>query len=162
MFTMIAAVGENREIGKDNGLLWKIPTDMKFFRETTKEHTIIMGRNTFESFGGRMLPKRKHIILTSKEKASFPEECEVYASIDEILSKYKDTDEEIFIIGGSQVYNSFYDYADKMYITHVKAKFPEADTFFPEIHNQDWNKKVLKYIDENGYKAEITEYKRKK
>lgn len=161
MITMIAAVGAENELGKDNGLLWEIPSDMKFFRDKTKEHTIVMGRKTFESFGGRMLPKRHHVILTRGDGEGIPEKAEIMKSVQDVMDKYGKSDEEIFIIGGSNIYKAFYPYADKMYLTHVKKTFPEADVFFPEIDESEWEKKTLMEIDENGYRADVTEYTRK-
>ena len=161
MITMIAAIGAGNELGKDNDLLWEIPTDMKFFRDTTKEHTIVMGRRTFESFGGRMLPRRHHVILTRGSGEGLPEKAEIMHSVDEVLKKYGNCEEEIFIIGGSHIYSAFYPFADKMYLTHIKKNFPEADVFFPDINENEWNISVIKEIDENGYQADVTKYVRK-
>ena len=95
MFKIIAAVGLNNELGYNNDLIWHLPEDLKFFKEVTSNHTIIMGRNTFESLP-KMLPNRKHIVLTSRD--GLPSEVEVYRELKQILERYKDTEEEIFII----------------------------------------------------------------
>ena len=96
MYTIIAAIGKNRELGRDNKLLWSLKGDLKFFKEKTTNHTIIMGRKTFESLG-RLLPNRKHVVISSSN--NFPKEVDVYNNIESLLSHYKDTSEELFIIG---------------------------------------------------------------
>lgn len=134
MLSLIAAIGKNNEIGKKNGLLWNLPADMQHFRETTSGHTVIMGQKTFESIG-KPLPKRRNIVITLDKNYSHngvevihsPEELE------DLLEKTSNKEEENFIIGGGQIYKLFIDKADKLYITHVNASFPDADTFFPEI-----------------------------
>ena len=103
-YSIIAAVGKNRELGKDNHLIWHLPNDLKFFKRTTSGKTIIMGRRTFESLP-KMLPNRKHIVLSSS--SDFPEEVEVYNELKELLDAYKDTDEELFVIGGASIYRLF-------------------------------------------------------
>ena len=103
-YSIIAAVGKNLELGKNNDLIWSIPGDLKFFREVTKGHKIIMGRNTFDSLP-RMLPGRKHIVLSSRE--DFPSEVEVFKNLKDLLLKYKDCEEEIFVIGGGSIYSLF-------------------------------------------------------
>lgn len=124
---IIVAHGENNEIGLDNQLLWKLPTDMKRFKEITTGHTVVMGRKTFESIG-KLLPNRENIILSSQPVLDFPKEAKVTDSIEPILQQSKDR--EIFIIGGEQVYKAFLPFADRLYITTVKGKF-KADTYFP-------------------------------
>lgn len=136
MISIIAAIGKNNELGKKNALLWSLPADMKNFRETTKGHTVIMGQKTFESIG-RPLPNRRNIVLT-QDKNFKTEGVEIVYSPEEaenLLSK----DTENFIIGGGMIYKLFIDKADKLYITHVDAEFPDADTFFPEIIPIVWN-----------------------
>ena len=118
-FSIIAAIGKNNELGKDNNLIWHLPNDLKFFKETTTGKTIIMGRRTFESLP-RMLPNRHHIVLSSSE--DFPEEVTVYKTLEELLEDLKDKDEEMFIIGGASIYKTFIDYCDKMYLTLCSRK----------------------------------------
>lgn len=160
MFSIIAAIGRSNELGKDNELLFHLPSDMKFFRETTSGHTIVMGHKTFDSLGG-VLPKRHHVVITHADESQFPEGVEVVHSFKEFMDRYADSDEEIFIIGGGQIYRLFYSYADKMYITHVNEIRFNADTFFPTIKDSDWNIKVLKEFEEDGHKATIKEYTKK-
>src|ERR1035437_10304139 len=137
MISIIAAIGRHNEIAKKNGLLWNLPADMKHFRKTTSEHTVIMGQKTFESIG-RPLPKRRNIVLTQDKNLKI-KVVEIVHSLEEldILLK-KEKDKEVFIIGGGQIYKLFIEKADKLYITHVDGEFKEADTFFPIIDEKIW------------------------
>ncbi len=156
MISMIAAVGKNYELGKGNDLIWHLKDDMKFFRSTTAGHTIIMGRKTFESLGG-LLPKRHHVILTANKDFYF-EGTEVHHTVESILEKYKNADEECFIIGGGEIYKLFLPYADKLYLTHIDAECPDAEVYFPAVKEENYTKTVLSTIEENGITAEITKY----
>ncbi|KKP97841.1 MAG: Dihydrofolate reductase [Candidatus Nomurabacteria bacterium GW2011_GWA1_36_15] len=147
MISIISAIGKNNEIGKKNELLWNLPADMKHFREVTSEHTVIMGQKTFESIG-RPLPNRRNIVITL-DKNYLRHGVDIVYSVEELdtlLKKENDESirqaqgEEIFVIGGGQIYKLFIEKADKLYITHVDAEFPDADTFFPEIDKNKWEK----------------------
>lgn len=141
ILSIISAIGKNNEIGKGNELLWNLPIDMKHFKETTTGHPVIMGQKTFESIG-RPLPNRRNIILTL-DKNFKADGVEIYFSIEELEKELKETinkDEEVFVIGGGQIYKLFINKADRLYITHVNAEFPNADTFFPEIDEKMWGK----------------------
>lgn len=127
MLSIIAAIGDNRELGKNNQLLWHIPEDMKRFKTLTTGHTVIMGRKTYESIG-KPLPNRVNIIITSDTTFTAPN-CVIAHSLDEALQKSTDT--ETFVIGGASIYNQAIDKADKLYLTKVKGTF-DADTFFPD------------------------------
>ena len=158
MISLIANVGKNLELGKGNDLIFTIPEDMKFFRSTTSGHTIIMGRKTFESLGG-VLPKRHHVVLT---KSDFKYEgVEVVSSLEEVLKKYKNTDEENFVIGGGEIYKAFLPYADKMYLTEVNAECKDAEVFFPKFNKEEWERTVINSIEHEGLTASIVEYTRK-
>ena len=146
-YSIIAAIGKNRELGKDNDLIWHLPNDLKFFREVTSNHTIIMGRNTFESLP-RMLPNRKHIVLTSRD--GLPSEVEVYRELKQILERYKDTEEEIFIIGGASIYSQFLEHSDKLYLTEIEATEETASVYFPEFAQEQYEREVLKENEDNG------------
>lgn len=143
-FSIIAAVGENLELGKDGDLVFHLHEDMKYFRETTKGHPVIMGGNTFRSLK-KPLPGRKNIVLSSGN--DFPEGVEVYHSLDEILEEYKD--EDTFVIGGGKIYEMFLPYADKLYLTEIK-KSVEADIFFPVFDKNSYSKKVIDTKTEDG------------
>jgi dihydrofolate reductase len=137
MISLIAAIGKNNELGKSNDLLWKMPADQKYFREKTSLHAVIMGRKTYESMG-RPLPNRRNIIITRDVKYKAPG-AEIVHSLAEALDLFSNTDEEIFIIGGAEIYKQFLPIADKLYITHIDAEEKTADTFFPEIIPIVWN-----------------------
>ena len=110
--SMIACVGKNLELGKNNDLIWHLPNDLKYFKKVTSGHVVVMGKNTFKSLP-KILPNRKNIVLTFPDDSEkFPDEVEVYHSIQEFLEAYKDFPEEIFIIGGASLYKQFLEYAD--------------------------------------------------
>ena len=162
MLSIIVAKAKNNIIGKDNGMLWKIPDDLKRFREKTTGHTIIMGRKTFESLG-RVLPNRKHIILCNDMEMDIDNEnVEILDDISK-LDKYINSDEENFVIGGATIYKLLMPYVNKLYITKINHDF-EGDVYFPEIKETEWKEiskeKGLKN-DENPYDYEYITYVRK-
>ena len=165
ILSIISAIGKNNEIGRKNALLWDLPRDMKHFRETTRDHTVIMGQKTFESIG-RPLPNRRNIVITLN-KDFRAEGIEIVYSpeeLNELLKKSENQNEEAFIIGGGQIYKLFIDKADKLYITHVDVEFPDADTFFPIIDMTKWKKtKSEKYLTDpfNKYNLEFAVYEKK-
>jgi len=141
LISMIAAIGaRNRVLGKDNDLLWHIPEDMKFFKETTTGHPVIMGRKTFDSFPDKFkpLPNRLNIVVTRNKDWSY-DGVVVSNSIEEAIEKAREVEEEeIFIIGGAQIYNEGLKYTDKLYLTLVESD-EDGDTFFPlysEFNNE--------------------------
>lgn len=135
ILSLIAAIGKNNELGKDNTLLWHIPADLKYFRDTTRGHAVIMGRKTFESIG-RPLPNRENIVIT-RDHYWQADGVQVVHSLDEALAVYKDTEQEVFVIGGAQIYAEALPYADKLYITRIDTSVP-ADTFFPDVDMNIW------------------------
>ena len=137
MISLIAAIGKNNELGKGNTLLFSMPADMKHFKNTTKLHTVVMGRKTFESIG-KPLPNRRNIVITHNVNYK-PAGVEVAHSLAGALDLIKDLNEEIFIIGGALLYKETMPIADKLYITHVDAEDADADAFFPEIVPIAWN-----------------------
>lgn len=134
MITLIAAVAENNALGKDNQLLWHLPDDFKRFKNITSGHYIVMGRKTFESFP-KPLPNRTHVIITRQNDYA-PEGCLIANSLREAIALCP-KEEEVFIIGGGEIYKQSIALADKLDITRVHHSF-EADTFFPEIESSDW------------------------
>lgn len=158
VLTQIAAIGKNRELGKDNQLIWHFKEDLKFFREQTKGHTIVMGRKTFESLPG-MLPKRHHIVI-SRTNPSLPEGVEVFSSIDAFMDAYKDVDEEIFVIGGAQIYAQMLSISDRLLLTEIDKEY-EADAFYPEFDKDLYIRTVLTDITENGVHYNHIEYKKR-
>ena len=137
MITIIAAIGKNNALGKDNQLLWKLPKDLKHFKSLTENHPIVMGRKTYESIG-KPLPDRTNIVVSRKEKW-FSEEILIVSKLKEAIKFAKKIDEDIFIIGGGEIYNQTMELADKLEITLVDDDF-EADTFFPKIDLKIWQK----------------------
>jgi dihydrofolate reductase len=133
MISIIVAYDKNRAIGKDNKLCWRQSNDLKRFKELTTDKTVVMGRKTFESIG-KPLPNRKNIVLT-RQRVEI-DGVEVVSSITDI----KDIKDDIFIIGGGEIYKLFLDVADRIYATEIDCKI-EADTWFPEIGN---NWKIIK------------------
>ena len=135
MITLIAAAAENNALGKDNQLVWHLPDDFKRFKQITSGHYIIMGRKTFESFP-KPLPNRTHVIITRQKEYAY-EGCLVVNSIEDAL-KACPQDDDVFVIGGAEIYNQSIDFADKIELTKVHANF-DADAFFPEINPKRWN-----------------------
>jgi dihydrofolate reductase len=134
LITLIAAAGENNELGKDNDLVWHLPNDFKRFKQLTTGHHIIMGRKTFESFP-KPLPNRTHVIIT-RQKEYKPEGTIVVNSMAEALAAVA-KDNQPFIIGGGEIYDMGINAAHKIELTRVHGTF-DADTFFPEINESEW------------------------
>ena len=136
MLSIIVAIANKNVIGKDNKLIWHLPEDLKRFKRLTTNHTIIMGRKTFESLG-RVLPNRKHIILCNDMELTIEDEqVEVLEDIAK-LQPYKEDKQEHFVIGGATIYRLLMPYADKLYLTKIEEDF-EGDVFFPEIKEEEW------------------------
>ena len=129
------ATGENREIGKNNQLLWHMPADLKFFKQTTSCHTVILGRKTFDSVG-RPLPNRRNIVITRDASLQI-EGAEVVNSLDEALSITQNEEKPVFIIGGAEIYRQALPKTDLLYLTTIHHQF-DADTFFPEFDRNEW------------------------
>ena len=134
MVSIIVAIAQNGTIGDKNALLWHIKEDMRFFRTTTSGHPVIMGRKTFESLGSRPLPKRKNIVITRSDMEF--EGAFVAHSLEEAIAM-AEGDEEIFIMGGAQIYAQALEVADRMYITRVERDY-EGDTSFPAVDYSKW------------------------
>lgn len=174
ILSIISAIGNNNEIGKKNDLLWSLPEDMKHFRETTSGKIVIMGQKTFESLKtnsegvqiGRLLPNRRNIIITLEETFK-AEGAEIVHSVDELLELLKNTtkeDEEAFVIGGGMIYKLLLEKADKLYITHVKESFKDAEVYFPTIEENKWQKTKSTFFAKdalNAYDLEFAEYTKK-
>lgn len=146
MISMIFAVGENYELGYNNELLWHLKNDLINFKKLTLNKTIIMGRKTFESLG-RLLPNRKHIVISNNYKTDL-EDIEITNDVKEIINRYENSEEEVFIIGGASIYKLFEDYASKLYITRVHGKFNKADVFY------EYNIKNFIEVDKVTYKKD--------
>ncbi len=159
----IVAVAENRVIGRDNDLPWRLSDDLKFFKKTTSGHHIIMGRKNFQSIGFP-LPKRTNIIV-SRNPFFIVSNCLVAQSIEEALDiAHKNGEEEVFIIGGATIYEQTLDIIDTLYYTEVHAS-PNGDVFFPEVDWSMWDlesEKKYEADDRNMYAFTIKKYNKKK
>ncbi len=134
MITLIAAAGENNELGKDNDLVWHLPDDFQHFKTRTTGHYIIMGRKTFESFP-KLLPNRTHVIITRNEEYT-AEGAFVVRSLEEAFELAQE-DPQPFVIGGGEIYHQALPHAHKIELTRVHGTF-EADAYFPEIPEEKW------------------------
>jgi dihydrofolate reductase len=134
MRILIAATSQNNALGKDNKIIWHLPDDFKRFKELTSGHHIIMGRKTFESFP-KPLPNRTHVVIT-RQKNFNPEGCIVVNSIEEAF-EICPKNEDVFLIGGAEIYKLGLPFTDKIELTFINETF-EADAFFPEIDFSEW------------------------
>jgi dihydrofolate reductase len=133
IITIVVAISENHVIGKDNKLLWYLPNDLKHFKNITTGHTVIMGRKTYDSVG-KPLPNRRNIIIT--RQAIIIPGCEVVNSIEAALALGAG-ENEVFIVGGAEIYKEAIKIIDRIYLTIVHKEF-EGDSFFPEINKDEW------------------------
>ncbi len=156
---IIAAVARNRAIGYRNKLIYWLPNDLKRFKALTTGHTIIMGRNTYESLPKGALPNRRNIVISSTMR-DIPG-CDCYRSLDEALRHCRE-DEDIYIIGGARVYSQAIDIADRLCLTEIDDTPAEADTFFPDY--KDWkleSKEEHSTDEKHQYQYAFTDYVRK-
>ena len=135
---MIAAIGEELELGKDNKLIWTIPADLKRFKEITMGHTMIMGGKTYRSLPG-VLPGRKHIVITRNNETMPFHPLVTYVNSKEEALEACEEEEKVFVIGGAEIYNMFMEDADSLCITGIWDTCKEADTFFPDITPDKWD-----------------------
>lgn len=135
--SIICALTQNSAIGNKGGLLYYLPADLKHFKNLTTDHTIVMGRKTFESLPKGALPNRRNVVITRQTDYAAPN-IEVFHSFDEALQACA-TDEEVFIIGGESVYEAALPKADRLCLTYIEATPDEADTFFPTYDASQWS-----------------------
>ena len=157
--TLIAAIGSNRELGYNNDLIWKIPEDLEFFRESTIGKYIVMGLNTFNSLP-KLLPNRKHIVLTHKD-IELDSSVMIFHSIDELLSFISSIDEEVMIIGGAMMYSQMIKYANKMILTEIDDS-KNCDVYFPKFDKSDWNMKIVSSHNYEDISYSHVKYTRRK
>lgn len=132
--TLIVAAAENNAIGKNNQMPWHLPNDFKYFKKNTLDHSIVMGRKTFESIG-KPLPERRNIVLT-RDMRYRNDEVDVANSLQEVINYCRD-EREVFIIGGAEIFKQALPLADKILLTRVHASI-DGDTFFPELPEYQW------------------------
>lgn len=159
ILSLIVAVSKNNVIGADNGLLWQMPADLRHFKAVTMGHTVIMGRKTYESIG-KPLPGRRNIVVTRQEEFS-ANGCEIANSLQDAVDLCT-KEQEVFIVGGGEVYKQAIHAADKIYLTRIYGQF-EGDTVFPEINFSEW--RLTKYLkhhsdEKNPYDYSFSEYER--
>ncbi|MEH7388572.1 dihydrofolate reductase [Bacillus sp. JJ1521] len=151
MISLLVAMDKNQLIGKDNDLPWRLPADLAYFKRVTMGHPIFMGRKTYDSIG-RPLPGRENIIVT-RDTSYEAEGCKVIHSIDDIVKMSEETEKELFVIGGAEIFKEILRHSDRLYITEIEEEF-EGDTYFPAFDKTEW--KVIS--KEKGIKDEKNPY----
>ena len=131
---IIVAIADNRAIGKSNALLWHIAEDMKYFRQTTTGSPVVMGWMTFQSIGGKPLPKRDNVVISIFPWPDKPEGVTEVASLEEAYQVLAHESGKVFVMGGGETYRQALPTADKLYITHVHTTIEDADTFFLRVY----------------------------
>lgn len=164
MIKIIAAIGKNNELGKNNGLIWHLPGDLKFFKEQTMGKTVAMGRNTFNSLP-KLLPNRHHIVLTdidcfNKSTVGVTIVYNSFSFINKCLLEAEKDD--LFIIGGASIYKMFIDFADELYLTQIDAS-SDADVYFPQFDKSQFDTEILGKGEDNGISyTHVRYYNRKR
>ncbi len=139
---LIVAIGQNREIGHQNKLIWRIKEDLDFFKKITMDSYIIMGRNTYKSMP-KNLKGRNYIVLSRDENFSLEIPKLVHRNIDETLAFIsQDSNSKFWVVGGGIIYTNFLPHVDMMHITQIDDSYSDADTFFPEFNKEEWSEEV--------------------
>jgi dihydrofolate reductase len=155
MVALIAAMSKDGCIGKANGLPWKkMRTDMKFFKSMTLNSVVIMGRKTFESMGSKPLPQRDNVIITSNPDSIKADNVTVVTSLENALVYGKEKSDQIYIIGGGNIYEQAIEFVDTMFITMVNVEIPDGDVYFPNIDHITWPREIINH----GEADEFNEY----
>ena len=157
---LIAAIGQNNELGKDNKLIWPLKEDLKFFRNQTMNKRIVMGYNTYLSLP-KLLPGRKHLILTHRN-LELEGDVEIYHSKEEVLDVVSKLDEEVYVIGGSSIYKQFINNSNQLLLTEIEKTSIDADAYFPEFDKNNWNISLIDKHTENDINYRHMKYVRKK
>lgn len=155
MIKIVAAVGKNLELGRENSLIWHLPTDMKLFRAETLGQTVVMGRLTYLSIG-RPLPKRRNIVITRDKSLKF-DGVEMASSFEEALSLCNN---DCCVIGGAQVYAQAIDLADELVLTEIDAECPDADAYFPEFDKSKYQAEISSEGEDEGIRFRQVRYRR--
>jgi dihydrofolate reductase len=138
LISLIVAAADDHAIGKDNQLPWHLPEDLKFFKRTTLGKPVLMGRKTYESLG-KPLPGRLNIVISRNSDLSLPEGVLLYDNLQDGINRMQQEDcDEGFIIGGGKIFEMSMDVADRLYITNVHTKVPDADAYFPQVDHSHW------------------------
>lgn len=160
MINIVVAKASNNVIGAKNDLIWHLPNDLKHFKSLTSGHPIIMGRKTFESLG-RPLPNRTNIVVTRDQNWN-AEDIEIASSLQKAIEAAKKIDDDIYILGGGNIYKQAIEFTDVLYITEVHHEF-DGDTYFPEIDSDEWEEVEREYFkkdEKHPYAYSFVTYKR--
>ncbi len=157
---MIAAIGRNRELGKNNQLIWSLKKDLKFFKEQTMGKPIVMGRKTLESLP-KMLPGRQHIVLTHRNLEVDPSIIIIHSK-QELLEFIEQYQKEVMIIGGASIYQALIEDANKLILTEIDDECKESDVFFPAFNKEEWNIEEIGSEIENNISYSHKVYTKKK
>ena len=155
---IIAAVGKNLEIGKNNDLIWKLSEDLKFFRNETMNKTIVMGYNTFKSLP-HLLKGRNHVVLSFELFDN--DKVTIFNDFNKLCDYIKSIDDSVYIIGGASIYKLFIDIADEIILTEIDDVCNNADVYFPKFDKDNYNKKLIKEVNENGLSFKHVKYIKK-
>ena len=156
--SIIACVGKNLELGKNNDLIWHLPNDLKYFKKVTSGKTVIMGRRTFDSLPG-ILPNRRNIVLELPSEGKI-DGVEIFNDIPSVLEAVKNED-EAFIIGGASIYRQFLEYANKLYLTEVNEKCSDAEVYFPKFDKRKYKKTIVGNDSDNKIEYNFVIYERR-
>ncbi|MEG1009326.1 MAG: dihydrofolate reductase [Clostridia bacterium] len=159
MISIIAAVGKNNELGLNNNLIWNLPSDLKFFKNQTLNSTVVMGKNTYLSLPFA-LPNRKNIVLSHINTFKNSDKCIVYNSKEELMNYINNTKEDIYIIGGANIYNMFIDIVNNIILTEIDAE-STADVYFPKFNKLNFTKVILGNNSDNGINYTHVKYIKK-
>ena len=155
---MIAAIGKNNELGKNNNLIWHFKEDMNFFKEQTTGHKVIMGYKTYLSLPG-LLKNRENILISKKPFVK--EGLTVYTDKNNLINDLEKLNEEVFIIGGAHIYKDFISLADELILTEIEASDKDADAFFPVFNKKDYKCEILSTNNENNINYRHVRYIKK-
>ncbi|WP_168122644.1 dihydrofolate reductase [Paenibacillus sp. HB172176] len=161
--TLIAAMDNNRLLGKDNKMPWHLPAEMAYFKEKTIGKTVLMGRKTFESLGGRPLPNRRNVVLTRQSGLKL-QGCEIVHSPEDAVKQYGSAQDELMVIGGAEVYGLLLPFADKLLLTDINVDLGEGDAYFPLFPREDWQLADSRFRasdEKNKYDFTLQTYVRK-
>ena len=159
-FSAIACVGKNGELGQDNQLLFHLPEDMAFFKQTTMGHPVLMGRKTWESIG-HPLPGRRNFVVSRDPSLTLPEGVELVSDLSKFIAENSGSKEEIFVIGGANLYAQLLPFCRTLYLTEVSASAPGADAFFPDFQRGSFLRKSLGQGAKDNLQYEFVKYERK-
>ena len=154
MFSLIAAIGKNRELGKNGQLIFRIKEDMQFFRQTTLHHTILMGHKTWDSLPGKLKDRQNLVVARNP----VPGADQTITDLPAFIAAHQHSPEEIFVIGGGMVYFELIPYATTLYLTEVDTTDPDADTFFPQFDKSLFTRQIIKKGSDHGLDYTFVKY----